>query len=141
MRHLITFFALTLCASALSAQNTPKPDNTPYKIVIQLTSGDTAAHRSTVKQIHNLLAGAPKSQIEVVCHNHGISFLVSAKTFQAQKIKELSARGVVFAACENTMRDRQIKREELLPEASTVPSGVIEVVKKQRKKWAYLKAG
>lgn len=141
MRHLLIFFILTLCLSGLSAQTTADVDNTPYKVVIQLTSGDTAVHRSTVKQIHNLLTAAPKSQVEVVCHNQGIAFLVTAKTLQADKIKELSSRGVVFAACENTMRDRKIKREELLHEATTVPSGVVEIVKKQRKKWAYLKAG
>jgi uncharacterized protein len=141
MKYLTIFFALNLCVATLSAQSAPEVDNTSYKVVIQLTSGDTAVHRSTIKQIHNMLAGAPNSQIEVVCHNQGISFLVSAKTFQAQKIKELSSKGVVFAACENTMRDRNINREELLTEATTVPSGVIEVVKKQRKKWAYLKAG
>ena len=116
-------------------------DNTPYKIVIQLTSGDTLVHHSVIKQINNALSAAPKSQIEVVCHNQGIAFLVSAKTLQADKIRELKAKGVVFAACENTMRDRKIKREELVQEAITVPSGVIEIVKKQRKHWAYLKAG
>ena len=141
MKHLILplFFGLW-AASSISAQ-TAEVDNTPYKIVIQLTSGDTAVQHSVVKQIKNLLTGAPKSQIEVVCHNQGISFLVTTKTLQAEKVRELKARGVMFAACENTLRDRKIKREELLPEATTVPSGVLEIVKKQRKKWAYLKAG
>ncbi len=141
MKHLILplFFGLW-AASSINAQ-TAEVDNTPYKIVIQLTSGDTAVQHSVVKQIKNLLTGAPKSQIEVVCHNQGISFLVTAKTLQAEKVRELKARGVVFAACENTLRDRKIKREDLLPEATTVPSGVLEIVKKQRKKWAYLKAG
>lgn len=125
---------------SLKAQ-TETVDNTPYKMVIQLTSGDTAIHRSLVKQIHNALTAAPKSQIEVVCHNQGIAFLVASKTLQADKIRELKARGVVFAACENTMRDRKIKREELVPESITVPAGIIEIVKKQRKHWAYLKAG
>ena len=136
----LLFFVGLLTASSITAQ-TAEVDNTPYKVVIQLTSGDTTVHHSVVKQINNLLTGAPKSQIEVVCHNQGIYFLVTAKTLQAEKVRELKARGVVFADCENTMRDRKIKREELLPEATTVPSGVVEIVKKQRKKWAYLKAG
>jgi intracellular sulfur oxidation DsrE/DsrF family protein len=130
-----------LAISSVLGQTTAAIDNTPYKMVIQLTSGDTAVHRSLVKQIHNILTAAPKSQIEVVCHNQGISFLVTAKTLHAEKIQEYKTRGVVFAACENTMRDRKIKREELLPAVITVPAGVIEIVKKQRKRWAYLKAG
>lgn len=142
MKFLFLSFLVNLLAiSTAIGQTTASIDNTPYKMVIQLTSGDTAVHRSLVKQIHNALTAAPKSQIEVVCHNQGISFLVTAKTLQAEKIRELKSKGVVFAACENTMRDRKIKREELLPEAITVPAGVIEIVKKQRKHWAYLKAG
>ncbi len=130
-----------LAISSSAAQSTAEVDNTPYKIVIQLTSGDTAVHRSLVKQIHNALTAAPKTKIEVVCHNQGIAFLVTAKTLQAEKIHDLTAKGVVFVACENTMRDRKIKREELVPDATTVPAGIIEIVKKQRKHWAYLKAG
>lgn len=137
---LLPLLISLLTVSATSAQ-TIEVDNTPYKIVMQLTSADTAVHRSIIKQIHNALSAAPKSKIEVVCHNQGISFLIASKTLQAEKIRELKTQGVVFAACENTMRDRKIKREELLPEAITVPAGVIEIVKKQRKNWAYLKAG
>jgi intracellular sulfur oxidation DsrE/DsrF family protein len=138
---LISSLLSLLAISSVLGQTTAAIDNTPYKMVIQLTSGDTAVHRSLVKQIHNILTAAPKSQIEVVCHNQGISFLVTAKTLHAEKIQEYKTRGVVFAACENTMRDRKIKREELLPAVITVPAGVIEIVKKQRKRWAYLKAG
>ena len=141
MKFFLTFLLSGLLGlSSVNAQ-TAETDNTPYKVVFQLTSADTAIQRSLAKQIHNVLAAAPKSQIEVVCHNQGISFLQTAKTLQGEKIRELQAKGVVFAACENTMRDRKIKREELVPAAITVPSGVVEIVKKQRKHWAYLKAG
>ena len=124
------------------AQTTPSvPNLKKYKIVIQLTNGDTAVHRATVKQIFNALAAAPNSKIEVVCHNNGISFLQTAKTFQGDKIKELKGKGVVFVACENTLRERKIDKTEIVPEAGFVPAGIIEVVDKQTKGWSYLKAG
>ncbi|MFN0174902.1 MAG: DsrE family protein [Saprospiraceae bacterium] len=133
---------LVALSSALTINaQTAETDNTPYKMVFQLTSADTAVHTGLVKQLNNVLNAAPKSKIEVVCHNQGIAFLVSAKTLQSKKIQDLKAKGVVFTACENTMRDRKIKREDLVPEAITVPAGIIEIVKKQRKKWAYIKAG
>ncbi|MBK9338550.1 MAG: DsrE family protein [Lewinellaceae bacterium] len=53
----------------------------------------------------------------------------------------MKARGVDFVGCENTLRERKINRAELMPEVRTVPAGIIEIVKKQRKKWAYIKAG
>ncbi len=138
-----TFYTLLLLLFPISWANAQNEavDNTPYKIVFQLTSADTAIQSALVKQLNNALTAAPKSQIEVVCHNQGISFLLGAKTFQAAGIKALKEKGVVFAACENTMRTRKIKREELLPEAITVPAGIIEIAKKQRKHWAYIKAG
>ncbi len=130
-----------LAISSAAAQADASVDNTPYKIVIQLTSGDTAVQHGLIKQLHNALTAAPKSKIEVVCHSNGLFFLVTAKSDKAEEIRKLKAQGVVFAACENSMRSHKVKREELLPEAITVPSGVIEIVKKQRKHWAYLKAG
>lgn len=126
----------------LVAQTTPSvPNLKKYKIVIQLTNGDTAVQRAMVRQIYNALTAAPNSKIEVVCHSAGISFLQSAKTLQADKIKELKAKGVTFAACENTLRERKIDKSEIVSEAFFVPAGIIEVVDKQTKGWAYLKAG
>ena len=143
MKKLLVLSLLMIISTVkMAAQKTPSVSNLQkYKIVIQLTNGDTAVHRATVKQIFNALAAAPNSKIEVVCHNNGISFLQTAKTFYADKIKELKAKGVAFAACENTLRERKIEKSEIVSEAFFVPAGIIEVVDKQTKGWAYLKAG
>ena len=143
MKKLFVLSLLLLISTIkITAQTTPSvPNLKKYKIVIQLTNGDTAVHRATVKQIFNALAAAPNSKIEVVCHNNGISFLQTAKTFQGDKIKELKGKGVVFVACENTLRERKIDKTEIVPEAGFVPAGIIEVVDKQTKGWSYLKAG
>jgi len=141
MKRTLISLLFGLLVTNLATAQTNVVDNTPYKIVMQLTSGDTAVHRGLIKQINNALNAAPKSRIEVVCHNNGLFFLVSVQTCQSEAIQKLKKKGVVFVACENSMRSHKVKREELLPEADTVPSGVIEIVKKQGKKWAYLKAG
>lgn len=133
---------IVLSISKSVAQPPPSVQNLKkYKIVFQLTSSDTAVHRATLKQISNALAAAPNAKIEVVCHNSGISFLQTAKTIQADKIKELHSKGVIFAACENTLRERKIEKSEIVPEAIFVPAGIIEIADKQSKKWAYIKAG
>jgi len=141
MKHLITCLALSLLAIHLSAQEVPAVDKKAHKIVIQLTSNDTSVHKAVVRQIANILEAAPNSKIEVVCHSNGIAFLLAAQTKQAAKIAELSSKGVAFKACQNTMRERKIKPEELVSQSGYVPSGVMEVVKKQEKHWAYLRAG
>ena len=98
-------------------------------------------HKAVVKQLNNFLVAAPNAKIEVVCHNNGIEFLTSAKTKHSAMITELKSKGITFAACENTMRERKIKKEEIASEAFFVPSGVVEVALKQSEKWSYIKAG
>jgi uncharacterized protein len=125
-----------------SASEAPKVVSTKaHKIVFQLTSSDTLVHKAVLKQVANALIAAPNAKIEVVCHSNGIEMLTIAKTKHAKNIAELKAKGVVFAACENTLRERKMGKTEVVSEAIFVPSGVIEIVMKQEKGWSYLKAG
>lgn len=143
MKNFLFLAAVLLFASATWAQSdTPRVVSMKkHKVIIQLTSSDTLVQKAVIKQITHLLDAAPNAKIEVVCHSNGISLLQTSLTKQGDKIKALKARGVDFAACENTMRERKIKREDLVAECRTVPSGVLEIVMKQEKHWAYLKAG
>jgi uncharacterized protein len=151
MKKIVLLLMITLISIVkVSAQTTTSPNQSgsatvpylkKYKMVIQLTNGDTAVHRATVKQMFNALTAAPNTKIEIVCHNNGITFLQSAKTIFGDKIKELQAKGVIFAACENTLRERKIDKTEIVSDAIFVPAGIMEVVDKQSKKWAYIKAG
>ena len=87
----------------------------------------------------SLFESIPSTQIELVAHGSGIGILIDGKTTQKAKIAELAAMGVLFKACENTIRERKIDRSTILMQAGTVPSGVAEVVLKQEAGWAYLK--
>lgn len=140
MKNSLFLLLLILSSQGAFGQNeAPAVTTEKLKVVFQLTSNDTLLQKSLVRQLNNFLTAAPRARLEVVCHNNGISFLQTAVTRQAEKIKELKARGVDFVACENTLRERKIRREELLSECRTVPAGVVEIVLKQKKKWAYIK--
>ena len=111
-----------------------------HKVVVQLNTSDTLVWHGALKNISNLqTALGPNTQIELVAHGAGISILVDGKTTQKAKIAELAATGVLFKACENTIRERKIDRSIILTQVGTVPSGVAEVVLKQEAGWAYLK--
>jgi intracellular sulfur oxidation DsrE/DsrF family protein len=128
---LLTLF-VALFSFAANAQT--------HKVVIQLNSSDTLVWQGALKNISNLQTALGSStQIELVAHGSGISILVDGKTTQKAKIAELAAMGVLFKACENTIRERKIDRATILPQVGTVPSGVAEVVLKQEAGWAYLK--
>jgi intracellular sulfur oxidation DsrE/DsrF family protein len=51
----------------------------------------------------------------------------------------LIALALTLAACRNSMRDRKITTDDLFPFATTVDSGVAELVRKQEAGWAYIK--
>ena len=113
-----------------------------HNIVIQLNTADTSAWSSTIGNIKNIQKAWPNHlHIEVVVHGKAINLLVKDKTYFASDIAGLTKEGIVFSACENTMRKYKIEKAELLIEAKTVPSGVVEVILKQEQGWHYLKAG
>ena len=47
--------------------------------------------------------------------------------------------GIQVVACENTMQGQKLARSEMLPGIGYVKSGVVELVKKQREGFAYIR--
>lgn len=134
-------FLLVSSAALLAQEQGVVVDTKKHKIVFQLTTSDTVSQKHLMANVHHLLVALPKSRIEVVCHGNGITLLTAAQTKEAKNIEDLTQQGVDFVACENTMRIRKIKREELIKTCRTVPSGVAEVVLKEEKGWTYIKSG
>ena len=137
-RLIFLLFTMVFSFQFCYAQNEIKEHN----IVIQLNTADTSAWSSTIGNIKNIQKAWPNHlHIEVVVHGKAINLLVKDKTYFANDIAGLTNEGVVFVACENTMRKYKIEKADLLIEAKTVPSGVVEVILKQEQGWRYLKAG
>ena len=128
-------FVLFLFVSSFAFSQT-----TVHKVVVQINTSDTLVWHGALKNISNLqTALGANTQVEVVAHGSGIGLLLEGKTTQKSKIAELAASGVLFKACENTIRERKIDRSTIIQQSGTVPSGVAEVVLKQEAGWAYLK--
>ncbi len=116
-------------------------DTRKHQVVMQVTQGDSLYQLTVIGQLRNIKKALPHAEIEVVCHSQGLPMLVASQTKVAGPIEELSAQGVTFVACENTMQRQKIKRVDLVPQASTVPSGMVEIILKQEAGWAYVKGG
>ncbi len=143
MNKNILLAIVTLVLSInLFAQSTSNSAIAPHRVVIQLSSNDTSAWKGLMKNIENLKnAWGDSVAIEVVAHSNGIEFLVNYKTTQQAKIAFFKTKGVQFVGCENTMRERKIPKETIIPEAGFVKSGVAEVILKQEQGWSYIKGG
>ena len=113
-----------------------------HHIVVELTTDDRDQWQAALNNVENVrkALGADKTDVELVAHGNGLSMLIAASGGDRARMEELSKGGVVFAACENTMKKQNVAKADLLPFATTVDSGVAEVVRKQEAAWAYLKS-
>ena len=141
MKNHFLFLVMILSAALANAQTGQADvDLAEHKIIFQLTSADTNVHKMMMRQLGNVLAGAPNSKIEVVCHGPGINILVTKQTIVHPKIIELKNKGIHFVACENTMKEKKIAKEEIIKEAAFVNVGILEIVTKQEEGWSYIRA-
>ncbi|MFD2516139.1 DsrE family protein [Pontibacter locisalis] len=134
---LVAPISMTQAQTKSKAKKTETPSQ--RKIVYDLSVADTTMHASLMRQLNNIKRGWPDAQIEVVVHGKALNLLITGKSTQANSIKELQGKGVVFAACENTMKRAKVEKSQLLPNIPTVPMGIGEIVTKQEEGWSYIK--
>ncbi len=114
-----------------------------HRVLIELTSDDPKVWEGVLNNVENVrkALGAQATAVEVVAHGKGLGLLIASTTPLAARVATLASEGVVFAACQNTMKKLGIDASQLVPAATPVDSGVAEVVRKQEGGWTYLKGG
>ena len=125
-----------------TAQQSPEViDLKEHKIVIQFADSDSLAQVRVTQQIGNVRRCWPNADIEIVCLAGGLDLLMTSKSKASEEVAGWTAKGVVFAACNNTMKNRNIKKEDLLSQAVVVPSAIVELATKQEQGWSYFRGG
>jgi len=115
----------------------------PDKVVYHINESTQAT--AVLRNIGNHLSVDPTAKIVVVSHALGVDFLMeNAKDKNGNPynipVEALVAKGVTFDVCEITLKGRNLKKEQFVPEAKFVPSGVGEIAKLQsREGYVYLK--
>ena len=77
-------------------------------------------------------------EIEIVAFGPGIGMFKGDAEIGA-RVREAKSNGIALAACENTMAAQQLKKEDMNPAVGYVPSGVVEIIKKEKAGYAYLR--
>lgn len=142
MKNLIAVLiaTITLAAVALAAPNAHnKQGDAMLKTVVHINDDDPGRQENALGNLENILNEAPNTDIRVVCHGAGMSLLQKSKTKLADQIKALTEQGVRFLACENTMKKKAIEKNDLVESATTVPSGAVEVIRKQQEGFSYFR--
>jgi len=110
------------------------------RVVIQINEDDAKKWNSTLGNIHNIQAelGKDKVAIAVVAIGPGLDMLM-ADSLAANRVQDAIADGVEFVACENTMKARSIKKDDLTDGIGFARAGYVEIMRRQQQGWTYLR--
>ena len=141
MKSLVFLGAILFSSAVVNAQSSEVIDLKKHKIVFQFADSDSVSQIRVTQQVGNVLRCWPNAEIEVVCLGAGLDLLMTDKSKAATEVNNWASKGIVFAACNNTMKLRNVKKEELLKSAVVVPSAVVELATKQEQGWSYFRSG
>jgi intracellular sulfur oxidation DsrE/DsrF family protein len=110
------------------------------RVIIQVSDADPQKWNLALNNAKNVQAdlGADKTEIEIVAYGPGIGML-KADALVANRIEEAVASGVKVVACENTMRNLKISRDDMHKNIEYVGAGVVELMRKQQLGYAYVR--
>src|SRR3989442_10391046 len=118
----VTAELLTVVACAATGGGGPQD-----KVVYHFSDGVEQASNG-LRNINNHLEVNPTAKIIVVAHARGVDFLMKgAKDRNGSKyedlVEQLGLRGGQFDACEITLRNRNLDRQQFIAAVAYVPSG------------------
>ena len=141
-RGLVASGLLAATAGAMAQSK----DKDAVKVVYHINDAEAQA-TGALRNIRNHLDDAPDTTIIVVAHAGGVDFLMNdAKDPKddnidyASLVSALTARGVRFEVCRNTLQNRGLDEDEFIMDAEFVQSGVARIGQLQYQEgFAYLK--
>ncbi|MBX3637070.1 MAG: DsrE family protein [Rubrivivax sp.] len=112
----------------------------PHKVVFQVSDADPAKWNLALNNARNVWAdlGRDNVAIEVVAYGPGIGML-KLDSPVATRVAEAMAAGMSVVACGNTMKNQKLAREDMLPNIGYVEAGVVQLMKRQREGFAYVR--
>jgi intracellular sulfur oxidation DsrE/DsrF family protein len=136
---LLSALALTAGLAPLSPAHA-QAATTKNRIVMQVSDNDPAKWNLALNNVRNLQGdlGAGNVEIEVVAYGPGINML-KAESVVGNRIDEALGTGVKVVACENTMRNAKLSKDDMLHGIGYVGAGVVEIMQRQQQGWAYLR--
>ncbi len=110
------------------------------KVVFQVSDADPGKWNLALNNARNVQdeLGKGNVQIEIVAYGPGIAML-KAESKVADRLALALDNSVGLMACENTMHNAQLKKEDMYDGISYVSAGVVHIMKREREGWAYVR--
>lgn len=111
-----------------------------HKVVFQVSDADPTKWNLTLNNARNVQQdlGIDKVAIEIVAYGPGIGML-KLDSVAGARVTEAMASGMSVVACENTMRNQKISRDDMLPKIGYVSAGVVQLMARQKEGYAYIR--
>jgi intracellular sulfur oxidation DsrE/DsrF family protein len=135
------YAALALAATLSPFQTAFAVDvHTGERVVIQVSDPDPKKWNLALNVAGNIRKelGADHVAVEVVVFGPAIDMLRDDGEI-ANRVGDSLKGGVQIAACANSMRNSKMTADQLVKDVTVVPAGVVEIMKRQREGWAYLR--
>ena len=150
MSRLFRLVALGVALAAAPLYANAAETAKPHRVVIQVDSSDPATMNLTLNNATNVIDyyrdKKEDVEVDIVAFGPGLNMYRADKSPVADRIKHLSDYAypskLQFSACNNTKT--AMERTEghpiaLLPEATIVPSGVVQIMERQEQGWSYVR--
>lgn len=134
----ILILALSAAFAIGAAAQTTAPIK--HKVVLQVSDGEAAKWNLALNNAKNVqeALGADMVDIEIVAYGPGIGMLKADST-TSNRITAAVKAGIQIVACENTMTVQKLTKDDMNASIGYVPTGVVELMKRQREGWAYVR--
>jgi len=126
--------------ASLAAGEAAGPGSGRGKVVFQVSDNDGAKWNLALNNAKNVQQdlGAGNVDIEIVAYGPGIGML-KLESPVGNRVGEAIDSGVKVVACENTMHNQKLTRQDMLARIGYVKAGVVELMQKQREGYAYIR--
>ncbi|WP_160137379.1 DsrE family protein [Chryseobacterium sp. c4a] len=139
----MVFLSLNINAQKISMEDfqIAKATHKSYQAMYIINESDKNKMDAVLRNIGNALEDPRlknKLKIVLLAFGGGVEIFKKNNTYESQLLS-LKDKGVVFLQCENTLREKQIAKDELYKFIHYTPSGNGEIILRQYEGWAIVK--
>jgi intracellular sulfur oxidation DsrE/DsrF family protein len=127
-----------VCPVTSFAQSAQKTDR--YKVVLQVSDNDPAKWNLALNNARNIQhdLGKDNVDVEIVAYGPGLGML-KMESKVADRLAQALDNNIGLLACENTMRNAKVGKNEMYGGIGYVDAGVVHIMKREREGWAYIR--
>jgi intracellular sulfur oxidation DsrE/DsrF family protein len=150
MRGFLRYCAALAVISVALASAAFAADAKPHRIAIQVDQSDSAVINLALNNVTNVIeyyrAKGHSVDVDLVAYGPGLNMLRADKSTVKDRVKQLKDLAfpgkIQFSACNNTIVNME-KAEghaiTLVPEATIVEAGVVQLMELQEQGWSYVR--